>query len=385
MDSTPRAYRAALLAAALALTLPRFLRAEDALTYKYEDYREADGRMAVQTQSAQLTQDFGTDTELKLTGTNDAIAGATPTGVPAQGDGQYVPVTNIHDHRKAWTVDLTRQFPGFNLDPGFAYSREHDYTSWAYSLNTVIDFNQKNTELTLGASANEDYVKVYILGPPWRNKHGGNAIVGVSQVLGPNTLATFDVTWGRETGFLSDQYKIVEKRIELIPGLFQSEAFAENRPNSKDHGTALLGLNQALPGLRAAIDLSYRFYADTNGIQAHTVELSWIQQVTDFLSVEPNVRFYRQTAANFYYYNLDITTIIPVRVPNGNGPFYSSDYRLSAEQTYTFGGKLVWKVKPWLQLDVAFDKYSMRGTDGMTPQSAYPMAKITTGGVKVSW
>lgn len=385
MDLKSRAFRAVLLAAALALTLPRLLRAENGLTYKYEDYREADGRIEVQTQSAQLTQDLGTDTNLKFTGTNDAIAGATPTGVPAQGSGDLVPLTNIHDHRKAWTVDVTRQFSGFNLDPGFAYSREHDYTSWAYSLNSVIDFNQKNTELTLGVSANEDDVKVYILGPPWRNKHGGNGLVGLTQVLGPNTLLTWDVSWGRETGFLSDQYKIVEKKIELIPGLFQSEAFAENRPNSKDHGTALIGLNQAMPDLKAAIDLSYRFYADTNGIQAHTVELTWVQKVTDFLSVEPNVRFYQQSAANFYYYNLDATSIIPVRVPNGTGTFYSSDYRLSAEQTYTFGGKIVWTIKPWLQLDVAFDKYYMRGTDGVTPQSAYPMAKITTGGVKFTW
>lgn len=385
MALTSRAYRAAFLAAGLAFTLPRWLRAEDALAYKYEDYREADGRIAVQTQSAQLTQDIGTDTELKFTGTNDAIAGATPTGVPAQGSGDFVPLTNIHDHRKAWTADVTRQFSGFNLNPGFAYSREHDYTSWGYSLNTVIDFNQKNTELTLGVAANEDYVKVYILGPPWRNKHGGNGIVGLTQVLGPDTLLTFDVTWGRETGFLSDQYKIVEKKIELIPGLFQSEAFAENRPNVKDHGTALLGINQAFPGLRAAIDAGYRYYGDTNGIHAHTAELSWVQHVTDTLVVQPNVRYYQQTAAHFYHYDLDATAIIPVRIPNGRGTFYSSDYRLSDLQTYTFGGKIVWNVRPWLEVNVAFDKYYMRGADGVTPQSAYPMAKITTGGVKISW
>ena len=52
---------AALLLAGLTLALPRSGRAEDALSYKYEDYRESGGRIAVQTQSAHLEQDPARD------------------------------------------------------------------------------------------------------------------------------------------------------------------------------------------------------------------------------------------------------------------------------------------------------------------------------------
>jgi hypothetical protein len=106
---------AALLMATLGLGLPRSpARAEDAIAYKYETYREADGRIKVETQSGSAEQDFGADTQLKLTGTIDAIAGATPTGEPAPPGSDQVAMTQMHDRRKAWSGDLSHQFPRLN-------------------------------------------------------------------------------------------------------------------------------------------------------------------------------------------------------------------------------------------------------------------------------
>ena len=100
----------------------------------------------------------------------------------------------------------------------------------------------------------------------------------------------------------------------------------------------------------------------------------------------PNARYYRQSAANFYYYNLDDTPIIPVHVPTvGVGPFYSSDFRLSAMDSYSYGLKLTWKASRWTQLDLAYDEYVMQGRDGITPASAYPRAGITSAGIKFLW
>src|ERR1022692_4038273 len=74
----------AMLAATLALCLPRpSARADDSIEYKFENYREEDGRITVETQSGRADQDIGADTHLTLLGTIDAVSGATPTGIPA--------------------------------------------------------------------------------------------------------------------------------------------------------------------------------------------------------------------------------------------------------------------------------------------------------------
>src|SRR3954465_7523136 len=75
--------RALGLAALLAVLAPRGARAENSISYKYEDYQEDHGRIAVQTHGVHVEQDLNADTHLKLDGILDAITGATPTGEPA--------------------------------------------------------------------------------------------------------------------------------------------------------------------------------------------------------------------------------------------------------------------------------------------------------------
>jgi hypothetical protein len=395
-DTRPANGRVAVpLALALVFGLPRPAKGENQFSYKYELYQESDDRISVQTQSASLSQDFGTDSTIALSGTMDAIVGATPTGIPAgfgltspppPGTGQVDMLPKIHDHRKAWTADLIHQFSRVNVDAGFAYSREHDYTSYGWSLNTLTDFNQKNTTLIAGAAGTEDYVEVFFpIANPWLRKHSFSADLGVTQILGPNTSVTVNFTWSRFVGYLSDQYKEVGKLFQVFPGLFLPQVYFENRPNNRDKGTAYVELNQAVPGTGGAIDAAYRYYHDTYSTSANAFELAWVQHVGSRFLVQPDGRIYQQSAANFYYYRLDDTNIAPMRIPTGRGPFYSSDYRLSAFRSYTYGMKVTYKATDWLSVDVAFHKYDMEGTDGITPQNAYARAKITTFGGKITW
>jgi len=67
------------------------------------------------------------------------------------------------------------------------------------------------------------------------------------------------------------------------------------------------------------------------------------------------------------------------------GPFYSSDFRLSALDSYSYGLKFVWKPSHWSELDIGYDRYEMHGRDGVTLASAYPTAGISTAGVKFLW
>lgn len=372
-----------LLLAGLLLAQPRPARAENSVSYKYEDYREADGRIAVQTQNGLVEQDLGPDMHLKLQGVIDAIAGATPSGQPAKPGGS-VPLTHMTDRRKAWSADFSRQFPRINVDLGFANSRESDYVSRGLSLNTLTDFNQKNTTLLLGVAGTDDDVKVYYQ-QPHENKRSTDLIAGVTQLLDPRTSVAVNLGYGHSSGYMGDPYRVVQKTVEIIPGVFLPLTSAENRPRARNKWTLTASVNRAYPGLNGAAEASYRLYHDTFGTTAHTVELAWFQKFGERFVLRPGLRYYDQSAADFYLISLDGTTIPRPTTPNPAGPFYSADYRLSALRSFAYGLKAIWKINASWQLDAALDEYEMHGKDNITPSGAYPRATISTLGVKFSW
>ena len=173
---------------------------------------------------------------------------------------------------------------------------------------------------------------------------------------------------------------------ELFPGVFLPLTFGENRPHERNKGVFFLGLNRSFPALRGALDASYRYYHDTYATDAHTLDLSWFQRVGDKIILRPWLRLYDQSAAEFYRYKLDGTALTPLQgAPRPAGPFYSSDFRLSALRTTTYGLKVIWSVTDAIALDVALEQYDMRGRDGVTAASAYAHARIVTAGVKYTW
>ncbi len=377
--------QAAGLAGCLVLASPLLARAEDFLSYKYEDYRESGGRIAVQTQSALLEQDLGAGMHFKLQGVIDAIAGATPTGQPAPAGSDQVPLAQLNKSRAAWEADFSRQVEAINLAAGFANSRERDYRSTGWSINTLTDFNEKNTTLLAGIAGTTDDVKV-VYQSPWAKKRTNDLIVGITQLLDPHTSVNFTFTWGHASGYLSDHYKLVQKTLEVNPGDFIPLTFAENRPGTRDKWIAFGSVNHSYPDLHGAVEASYRFYHDTFGTNAHTIELTWLQQLSPTLILKPELRYYDQSAADFYYYNLDRTSVVPpFGPPPAQGPFYSSDFRVSALRTSSYGLKVVWTPSPRWQWDLSVGRYDMRGSDRVTPRSAYPRAAIVTGGLKMAW
>lgn len=378
----PRVFAFSGLVAAL---VPRAARAENSVSFKHQDYRETGGRVAIKTQGLYAEQDFGTATHLKVEGVIDAIAGATPNGQPAPVGSDQVPLTKLTERRKAWAAALSHQFTRTAVTVGAANSRESDYVSTGASVNTLTDFNQKNTTLLAGVAATDDDIRVFHQ-TDRAKKRTQDLIVGVTQLLDPRTSVTFNLTWGRQRGYLSDPYKLVQKNTEILPGLSLPLTFAENRPAVRDKGIALATINRAFPAANGALEATYRFYHDTFGTGAHTVDLAWFQRLGERVMLRPGFRFYTQDAADFYYYRLDGTNVVPAAgAPRTGGPFYSSDYRLSRMQTYTYGLKLVWRATDALNVDLAYERYDMRGVDGVTPQSAYADADIVTAGLKFSW
>lgn len=376
----------AVLAALLLLWLaPRDSRAQGQLGYKFQTWQEDPGRIRVDSHYALAERELGAATKLKVTGLVDTIAGASPTGQPAARPGAPLPMAYLTDRREAWSIDVTHALAATTVALGYANSRESDYISDGWSLNTRTEFNEKNTTLLVGYARVDDDITARFLPTP-QVKTGDDVVVGVTQLLNPRTSVSVNVTRGVARGYLSDPYKIIQKSTELLPGLSLPLTFPENRPDRREKWILFSGLNLALPEFNGALDGGYRVYRDDFGIRSHTLELAWFQSIGERLIVRPAVRYYRQGAADFYRLSLDGTSIVPGSFTTGRAPFYSADYRLSEMSTTTAGLKAIWTVRPErLTLDATVERYTMRGRDGKTPAAAYADADVLTVGATVVW
>lgn len=376
-----------ILASFVSAFLPRLAHAKDSITVKAQSWQEDDKRIRVDSQYALLQADLTTEARLKVMGLIDTISGATPTGEKAATPATPLPLSKMEDKRRAWDANLSYQFPRINVSAGCGVSRESDYVSRGYSLNTLTDFNQKNTMLLAGWGHTDDRIMERF----WANdreKTGDDFILGVTQLLSPVFSVTANLSYGRAEGFLSDPYKIVSTtRLDLDPGTYYTPP--ENRPRDKDKVSLFLGANRHFESLDGALDASYRIYHDSFGIDSHTVDLKWVQRLGAHWQLEPSLRYYRQSEADFYHVDLDADGVVTSYDPlletgNGRAPYYSSDYRLSRMETKSFGLKATLIVDTRLSVDFAYDRYLMRGLDGETPKNAYPDADVFTIGMKFS-
>jgi hypothetical protein len=364
------------------LTLPK-ARAEDSISSKYQFYQEDEGRIEVKAYYLRAEKDLDELTSLSFTGLIDDITGATPSGQPAPVGSDQVPLSTLTERRKAFIGDIARKWNdrdtiGFE----FAYSTESDYVSRGYSVRSAHEFNKKNTSLNLGYSFIDDDIAVAYQNDD-EQKRSHDFIVGVTQLLDPNTVLTANVTYGVSRGYLSDPYKLIQKETEIIPGFSLPLTFGENRPRRREKVIGYIGLNRFFEELNGGLDSSYRAFWNDHGINSHTVSLEWFQKIGSRVTLRPGFRFYDQSAADYYYVSLDNTTVVPSGIPNGVAPYYSADYRLSAFRAYTYGLKMVVEANEWLHFDIAFERYEMKGRDGLTSQSAYPDANVFTVGGRI--
>jgi hypothetical protein len=364
------------------LLLPK-LRGEDSISSKYQFYQEDDGRIEVKAYYLRAEKDLDELTSLSVTGLIDDITGATPSGQPAPDGSDQVPLSTLTERRKAIIGDIARKWNDrdtFGFE--FAYSTESDYVSRGYSVRSVHEFNKKNTSLNLGYSFIDDNIAVGYQDDD-EQKRTHDFFVGITQLLDPKTVLTANVTYGVNSGHLSDPYKLVQKETEIIPGLSLPLTFFENRPRRREKVIGYIGLTRFFEELNGSLDSSYRTFWNDHGSTSHTISLEWFQKIGSRVTLRPGFRFYDQSAADYYFVTLDDTNIVPSVIPTGAAPFYSADYRLSAFRAYTYGLKVTVEANEWLHFDFAFERYEMKGRDGVTSQSAYPDANIFTVGGRI--
>ena len=372
------------LAIALQMAVAYQARAENHVDYRYEDYLEENGRMHIQTHAVHFGAQVHKMVSLEGELVYDAVSGASPNGaLPTAGTRDWL--KEIHpDARKAGNLSSAIHYGVHPTTPQFAYSLENDYESTGVSLNHTIDFNEKNTTLALGAAYTHDNIYAVTLSED-KHKDSWDFLVGLTQLLGPKTVFTLNLTYGTASGYLSDPYK--QTHIPFYPDPAAPDplavTFGEQRPGKRDKHIGYVSLSQFVTPLRGSAELGYRLYHDTYGILSHTVSLNWYQKIGKHVVLSPMFRFTDQSAADFYM------TQLPGD-PGGDPPYYaplpalySSDYRLAALQSFTYGIGVTAKIKDRVSLDFAFKRYEMLGKDGVTSPLLFPKANIFSAGLRV--
>lgn len=260
-------------------------------------YQERDGRIGVLAPTAWVQAPVARDLDVEARMTFDSVAGASPQYVTNQG-GPIVHTlssASIREWRKDGMLKATRWLGDDSLSVGADVSSEHDYLSQTLSADARFDFLDKNVTWAVGASVTSDAIG--FTGFP--DLHGSRltrgVFTGITQVLSPTDILQSNLAFSDGKGYFDDHYEYTLS----FPGrgVFLHR---DRRPDARRSVSWLTRWKHYVPTLGAALGLDYRYYRDSWGIRSHMGELSWHQPLSTTWAVRPVIRYYEQTAADFY-------------------------------------------------------------------------------------
>jgi hypothetical protein len=336
-------------------------------------YGETDSRVQDISAAIAATRDFDDDRKLGLSLTADTLTGASASGAIAldtpqtftspSGNKLYttsageIPLDDTFlDTRFAGTVSWTQPLARlYTFSAGLGYSNEYDYSHIGANLSLARDFNKRNTTVFVGAAWSQDDIDP-VGGAPiplsqmldvgdQSNKLGTDSkdvldlLVGVTQVLGRNTVLRVNYSLSDSSGYLNDPYKIVSVVDPLtgdtilrtpVAGAGPSGVYLyESRPESRLKHSVYSELKHAFGA--PVLHLGYRFMTDDWGIDSQTLDarLRWPLGASYF--VEPQLRYYMQSEADFYRSSLRAGEPLP--------EYASADFRLGSFDAVTVGLK----------------------------------------------
>lgn len=347
-------------------------------------YSERGGRITALEPTLNLAVHGPKDQLLTLELTADAVSGATPNGAvradilqtfvtPTKTAGSSYSVTSasggstiVHvpgqpairqytvaagllpmdkgfkDHRGAFTLSYSQPWGWFSqFGGGVGYSMETDYSSITGNVHAAKTFNGNNTTFSLSLNTEYDTSSPFggvptpltVMDGTWKSlksksKTQLGLVVGLTQVMTRNWLMQLNYAYDNQSGYQSDPYRILSV---VDPSSGEPNQYLyENRPGKRT-SQSIYWDNKFDFG-PALTDLSLRYFKDSWGISSKTVELSERLDLSSRFYVEPSVRWYQQSAANFFHYYLVGGQTLP--------DYASSDIRLGKFTSITYGAKI---------------------------------------------
>ena len=341
------------------------------------------------------TRRFTDDRFLTLGLTVDTLTGASPNGTIRQdvpqtytrpsGSGSYtVPAGELplddtfKDTRVAISANWQQPVGDRGLlDVGFSASKEYDYLHTGVNARYAHDFNQRNTTLSAGVALARDSIEP-VGGAPvpftpmfemgnTTNRLGDqdkdifDVVLGVSQVINPDLVVQVNYSYSNAQGYLNNPYKLLSlvdpvtgDTLERppIPGGPSHEYRFEGRPDERTQHGIYTQTKLHMGG--KVLDASYRYMTDDWEIDSHTLDLRYRWPLGESRYIEPHVRYYTQSAAEFYRLSLDSSQTLPA--------FASADYRLGEFDAVTAGLKYGWRTRSGNDMSVRLEWYTQSGT-----------------------
>ena len=342
---------ATILAAALVLPGIQAAQAETApergqISLKYLNYEDSQtglDRITVHSPSIMVMTPVAGVWSVEGTLVSDDVSGASPRYHSAVSG-----ASRMDDRRTAGDLRVTRYLPRGTVTVGAAYSSENDYQSRALSVQASVASEDKNTTWNFGIGGADDRIDPVNHVVSNEKKKTVDLMLGVTQVLGMQDIAQFNLTHARGRGYFSDPYKLLDLR-----------------PRERNQTALVARWNHHFSGTDGTSRLAYRYYRDTYGVSAHTLTGEYVQPLAQGWAITPSLRLYSQRAASFYVdpvYDSNIGAPFPPGYVFGSNQNISQDQRLAAFGAVTVGIKVAKQLtKDWL-LDVKLERYEQRGS-----------------------
>jgi Protein of unknown function (DUF3570) len=284
----------------------------------------------------------------------------------------------IKDERKQKTlsVDYIHDKTQYNLS--YTNSTERDYISNTTHFSLSQDMFGDLTTVTLGFTDSRDKVgenngKNYAPIIVWLGHAESRSYeAGLSQVITKNLIAGATLEVITDQGLLSNPYRFIRYFDPTVP-LGYSKG-TQVYPNTRTSTAVETRAKYYLP-YRAAASVSYRYFSDTWGIRANTIELGYTHPISNEFIFEGRLRHYSQNHATFYS---DIFQFA------NQQNFEARDQNLAASTNNTVGAKVTWAFAPegfliFKRATASFDvsriqfKYSdFRNTRAYSVANGYP-------------
>ena len=313
-----------------------------------------------------MKKDLNDTDTLGMKLTLDALTGASATGaVPStqpqtftrpSGNGQYTADANelplddtFHDGRGQFSMNLDQAIDSNNRrNLGFSVSKEYDFFSLSGNASWTHEMNQKNTSLTAGLNLEMDLIEPVGGAPLALSAHDINTdtlrdgdskdrnvidlLFGVTQIIDRSSLFQVNLSYSMADGYLNDPYKLVSIVDTTIgPNLGEPTGqIYESRPDSRNK-TSLFGKYKKNLANDDIVTASLRLMTDDWGVDSQTLDLTYRWQLDNGYYLQPHLRHYQQSAADFYRYFLLDSEALPENV--------SADYRLGEMTAQTIGLK----------------------------------------------
>ena len=202
------------------------------------------------------------------------------------------------EERKEKTVGVDYLHEKNILSLSYTQSDENDFNAKTFNFGVAQDFFGDMTTLSLSFSRGTDDIST-VNGSETFDADRQNYRVGLSQILTANWLAQANVEIITDEGLLNNPYR----QVRYVNALDESgQGFSyekEKYPNTRTSHAYALSSKYYLP-YNASLSQNYRYFDDTWGIKAHTVDLSYAHAYKDNWLFDIHYRYYTQDKADFY-------------------------------------------------------------------------------------